>query len=352
MAANGGPCRSFAGPPGPRICPVMQLDARHRRLRAAPPQPDGRGIVLSDRDYLIFEAINRHGPLPSTYLYELTRHLPRTRHYQTFQHRLTKLYNGYCANYRSHFYVAGDAGTVLNPNHTCDAVAYLARPKQQWAAFDAKYQPLIYDLTPLSLAVLADRVITAHPRTDPFLHRLMGACVGASIALSARRTGMVYADQERLFTHPKCPPETKAAPNPLALPIPTGTLVPDDLFALQRDKPRFYAVEIDRRTESINSDTARTAYGRKVQGYLHVLRNGTYRKHWGIPNLTVLTVTTNRLHLRHMIDYCASLGAPDLAAHFLFRSVPCFGANWKVPAIMDFFDEPWTGADGRECRIG
>ena len=65
----------------------MPVDTRSRRLRSAPPPPEGRGIVLSDRDYLMFEAINRHGPLPSTYLYELTRHLPNTRHCQSFHHR-------------------------------------------------------------------------------------------------------------------------------------------------------------------------------------------------------------------------------------------------------------------------
>jgi len=36
--------------------------------------------------------------------------------------------------------------------------------------------------------------------------------------------------------------------------------------------------------KSINSDTAKTAYGRKLHGYLDILENKTYRAHLGIPN--------------------------------------------------------------------
>lgn len=324
----------------------MQLDARHRRLRTAPPQPDGRGIVLSERDYLIFEAINRHGPLPATYLYELTRHLPNTKHYQTFQNRLTKLYNGYCANHRTHRYIANDAGrSVLDPKHTCSPVSYLSRPEQQWAAADAKYQPIIHDLAPQAAVVLAERGVPLRTRSDPFLHRLMSACVGASFELGARRSGLVYADQARLFSHPKCPPETRADPNPLALPVPGGTLIPDNLFGIQRDRPRFFAVEIDRKTESINSEVAKSAYGRKLRGYLHVLRSETYRRRWGIPNLSVLTVTTNQMHLQHMREFYNALDASDLAEYFLFTSVSGFGSNWKVPPLMDLLERTWVSCD-------
>lgn len=93
----------------------------------------------------------------------------------------------------------------------------------------------------------------------------MGATVSASIRLAAEQHGCGYGTKEDIFTHPKCPEPTRDAANPLVLPIWSATagkyLVPEDLFVIQYPgpKPRFFAVEIDRRTECINSDTAKTA---------------------------------------------------------------------------------------------
>ena len=51
----------------------MKTDALNRRLRFAPPNPQVSRLVLTDLDYLVFEAINRHGPLPTHYLFEFVR---------------------------------------------------------------------------------------------------------------------------------------------------------------------------------------------------------------------------------------------------------------------------------------
>jgi hypothetical protein len=312
----------------------MKTDTLGRRLRFAPPQPRGKRIDLNERDLLIFEALHRHGPLPTHYLYEFTRHLGR--HLSSFQHRLTKLTNG------------TESGT-----------AYLSRPQQQFASYNARCQPIIYDLAAPALTVLAERgSLYRCARTDPFLHRFMGACVGASIQLAAKSHGCRYGSKDDILAHPKCPEDTRFAANPLALPVwlPTGSkfLVPDDLFVIQYPgpKPRFFAVEIDRRTESINSDTAKTAYGRKLQGYIEALKNRSYHKHWGIPGLTVLTITTNPIHLQHMLRYFRSLNEPQLAGRFLFKSKSHFGANWEVPPIMhDLFGDLWIAGDGSQVAI-
>lgn len=96
------------------------------------PQPRGKRIDLSERDFAIFEALHRHGPLPTHYLYEFTRHFGR--HLTSFQHRLTKLANG-----------------------TENGTAYLPRPRQQFASYNARCQPIIYDLAAPALAALGGR---------------------------------------------------------------------------------------------------------------------------------------------------------------------------------------------------
>ena len=50
----------------------MQSDALNRRSRFAGRQPTAKRVMLGERDFQCFAALERHGPLPSTYLYEFT----------------------------------------------------------------------------------------------------------------------------------------------------------------------------------------------------------------------------------------------------------------------------------------
>lgn len=301
------------------------LDTLGRRLRFAPPQPKGKFIRITERDISAFAAINRHGPLPIHYLHQYAG-----GSIATLQRKVSRLTHG-----------------------TDYDAPYLYRPEQQWASVDGKFQPNVYALTPRALAVLAERGDRLNNRTDPFLHRLMTATVTASVEIAATRSGYVYADLSRLLTHEKCPEPTRRASNPQAIPTTGKHVVPDAIFGIQKERPSFFAVEIDRRTESINSDVARTTFGRKLCGYLDILESRTYRTHLGIPNLTILTLTTNALHLQSMLNYYRSLNAGRHAPHFLFKSVPGFTANWRVPPIMhDLFNEPWIAADGSRVQIG
>lgn len=310
----------------------MNTDALARRLRFAPPNPIARRIVLTDADYAAFEAINRHGPLPTHYLYEFTKHLRKD--YSHLQNRLTELYNG-----------------------TQEQRPYLVRPPQQFAAFEARYQHLVYDLAPGAKTVLAERGtlgLYSPKRTDPFVHRLMGACVAASIELAASSKGLRYIPREEILTHPKCVGELNVG-SPLAISLPGiihwKALVPDDLFGLEYPGSgfRFFAVEIDRNTESIERRSlGQNAFGRKVASYLQLLRNQSYRGWWGIPNLHILTVTTNLTHARNIIDHIQKQSDPAYAGRFAFAWEPAFGANWRVPrGVLGLLNGPWitAGAD-------
>src|SRR5947207_2522105 len=135
------------------------LDALGRRLRSAPPQPKGEFIRITERDTRSFEAINRHGPLPIHYLHQYAG-----GNLATLKRKVSRLTHG----------------------TTFDA-PYLYRPEQQWASINGKFQPNIYDVTPRGLAVLADQGARLNNRADPFLHRFMGATVGASIEIAAKR---------------------------------------------------------------------------------------------------------------------------------------------------------------------
>ncbi|MGI0133549.1 MAG: hypothetical protein ACREBW_01135, partial [Candidatus Micrarchaeaceae archaeon] len=79
-----------------------------------------------------------------------------------------------------------------------------------------------------------------------------------------------------------------------------------------------------------------------------------YRSRWGIPNLLVLTVTTNVTHMHNILDYLKKLTQHDqkAAERFLFKAKPEFGSNWRVPDVMaDILAEPWLRADGTSFSI-
>ncbi|HTU12426.1 MAG TPA: hypothetical protein VMG08_16160 [Allosphingosinicella sp.] len=287
-------------------------------------------MVLTAADLAAFAAIDRHGPLPTPYLYASTRHLRKD--YTQLQNRLTELYNG-----------------------THEQSPWLVRPSQQFAGFHARYQHLVYDLAPparLALAESGGLGRWSPKRIDPFLHRLMGACVAASIELAAAGRGLRYISREEILGHPKAHRARRAA-NPLAIPldrIGERALVPDDLFGLDYAGAgfRFFAVEIDRNTESIERrQLGQTAFGRKMCRYLRLLRSQAYRDWWGIPNLNILTITTNETHAHNMLAWLAKQGEPILAGRFAFSCVPAFGGNWRVPReLFDLLGQPWRTVSG------
>ncbi|MDB5580987.1 MAG: hypothetical protein JWR80_6163 [Bradyrhizobium sp.] len=309
----------------------MAIDALNRRLRTAAPCRQVNRLTLSEADYHLFRAIERHGPLPSHYLYEFTRHARRDRSH--LQNRLTEFYNG-------------DACGPL-----------LVRPPRQFAGFEARYQHLVYDLAPRAKALLAEHgMLAPFPprRTDPFLHQLMQACVASSMELSAPAKGLRYISRAEILSHARCPQSTKSATNPMAIPVASiaqKALIPDDLFGLEYPGVgfRFFALEIDRNTESIERrNMKQNTFGAKIAGYLDVLRNQTYRTHWGLPNLHILTVTTNATHARNILAYIEKQSDPQYADRFAFVCEPSFGANWRVPkaVLSQLLDEPWITTTG------
>lgn len=298
----------------------MQTDTCGRRLRFERSPKDG-AFALKDRDLAIFEVLHQHGPLPSNYLFEYTRAFGSELH---LKHRLTKLYHG-----------------------LTDGTFFLERPPQQYQSFLARAQPSIYELASVAKVILAESGrISPYlgNRTDPFIHRFMAACVSASIELASRRVGMRYIHRHEIFSHAKCPEATRRSSNPLSIPANGKRIIPDGLFGIDYGgKYRFFAVEVDRNTESIERRSLeQSAFAKKLRAYAEIVDRGTFKAVWGIPNLLILTVTTNATHMGNMLSYVAS-NSISHQEKFLFKAKPGFGVNWTVPDVMDdLLTAPWT----------
>jgi len=299
---------------------TMQKDAINRRKRFAGRQPLNTVVIPNERDVRIMEVLQRHGPLPSTYLHAFVG-----GYENTFKDRLTKLYN--------------------EPN-TPHGGSYLDRPWQQSQSFNARYQPLMYEITThgrMLLETHGKRDQYAPPPSGQYVHRFMTSTLTASIELACQKHGLRYISPEEILSHPKCVNRTLQLPVPLL----GMTLIPDQLFGIEYNgKFRFFALEADRNHETINSERlAKNSYGRKIHAYREVFATSLYRSHWGLPNLMMLTVTTNNHHMRSMMEYVKT-HAGDTSP-FLFKVKEEFGRHWKVPPLMfDLLETPWLRTDG------
>lgn len=294
----------------------MNTDALSRRLRFAKPNPLVSRILLQEADFLMFDAIERHGPLPMPYLYEFAKE--KRKSYINTQKRLTELYNG-------------DGGG-----------AYLTRPSRQFDAYEARYQHLVYDLSERgkdALAAYRRRPLKfPKPRSNSFVHDLMAACVTASIELAARERGLRFISREEILYG--APPTDDDL-----LAIVTGGRKhkPDDLFGLEGEDEkgkwwRYGWLEADLSNERIRStDKSQTVFGAKLSAIADFIKHERYGKKWGIKHLQAFIATTSPGRKDNLMEFVEAEAGP-LAKKFLFAVEPCFGAryaqvdqHWRVP---------------------
>lgn len=125
---------------------------------------------------------------------------------------------------------------------------------------------------------------------------------------------------------------------------------PDRVFGLRFEgKPvnrerAFFFLEADRGTMPVvRKGLAQTSFARKLLGYQETWRRGLHKRHLGIPNFRVLTVTTNPKRVGHLAAACRSLsdGGSRL---FLFADQQRLGAG-------EILTREWKNGRGELVRL-
>lgn len=300
-------------------------DALKRRKRDAPPQSKGIRLNPTPRDILICHKIFQHGPLSSTMLYELTRHLARDP--QRCDKRLTDLYN---------------------ESDTPHGGTYLARPAKQWESMDARYQDAIYTLTPRAEQLLSELGLLAafeRPHThsqQQFRHSAMSAHITASIELAcAQDRTLRFISEQEIMAH--SPNKTRAIPCTVRHPsdrseIYKGVVIPDAIFGIEfvGKGKRYYFLEADRGTETIwplgKHPLKDVSYLRKVLQYREVIGNGVYKDFFGITGgVVVLNVVTILSRLKEISSVIGEVSNGTGSTYMLFNCMEQFGHFFKVP---------------------
>jgi hypothetical protein len=309
----------------------MKTDTLGRRKRTESIPSEGM-LRMTDGASGVLRALRRHPVLPTPLLYPFWRG-DKKGDYTHFQKEMAKLF---CADRVLGSDLRGklvDKPPALNPD------------------FGPQYEPNWYELTPAGRALSEGPVVLPTPRDHEF-HRAMGSSIDASFEITAPQHGLEYLHLEDILIHPKCPPATRAATNPLLIQTTLGKLEPDGLFALRHPglegKPvhRFYAREDDRSTESFHrSQGGQNSLQDKIDKYLAVFANRTYWHHFGIINMDVLFCVTQPGRIQTCLDYLRDKPFGD---RFLFKVFPSFGVRrWRAPrAPVEDVYTPWTTVTG------
>jgi hypothetical protein len=300
----------------------------------------GKRIEVSARDIELFKLLDRYRYLRSTFLHAF---LGGSRN--RFIERLGDLYHE----------------------------GFLDRPVQQWQFANCRSMPVIYGLDRKGALVLRERGQEADNSSLPgkgyggaprwFSHQLMIADILASIELGVRENASLRFIGWRGILN-RAPEATRSRAIPLAMPVSAhaaraGTvLIPDGLFGLEYDAAgaktyRFFALEADRATMPVTrSDSRQTSYLKKLLAYRDIMARKAFHSQFGVPNLLVLTVTSNERHMRSIMAQLTGVTDGKGNTVFLFKTLSTLGdfqvAALPTPALLT---DPWERVGHPAFRI-
>lgn len=228
---------------------------------------------------------------------------------------------------------------------------YIRRPEQQRQYYNANYRSLIYELDSNGERALQqhgyfdeDEAIAwlRRERKDgrvDFAHAVMICEALASIEFGIKeKPGLRFIPWREI--HKRMPEATRNSKLSHCLPVSishtiggkehrsTKALMPDAVFGIEivGVGARFFALECDRDHEPlVRSNLEQTSYLRKILQYQAVMKEKTYRSHWGLPNLLALNLTTTSFHMTKIKELVAELIEGKGASYQLFKTMPSLG---------------------------
>lgn len=223
--------------------------------------------------------------------------------------------------------------------------SFLRRPEAQYGSPSANYRFQCY----------------AKPETvlRNFWHDLGAAMVMASIEIGARaEPALELITFDDILHSRRLPAETRADPNPAAIPVPftfpsgkrqTITIRPDwPPFGIGRSGKFYFCcgIEFDNETEPLRPrNLARSSIVRKFREYLAIDEQRVYRTRYGLPHFHYAFVTTSRGRMQAMMDILRQETGGRGHPRFLFKFFPAYNSYEKPPAPSgSMLTEPWARA--------
>ena len=209
----------------------MQTLVQKRRSRSVR-TPIGKRVRPTERDIVWFHKIQEHGPLPTSYLWEFTKHL--TPALGVVKNRLSVLFH---------------------EDKTEHGGPYLDRPGQDYSNVTL-FQEDVYDITKAAEIALeaAGFPVPTKKRENHknYQHEFMASCTAASSEIAVREdTNLEWISQGAVLKNSTT--QSLKVPCSISRSGSTSTrgLIPDGLFGIKYvgSKFRVFAIEDDRSNE-------------------------------------------------------------------------------------------------------
>jgi hypothetical protein len=257
--------------------------------------------------------IERHGPQSSVHLHALTSDTHRCK------------------------------DTSLRQVQKLRAGGFVTLPRQQRFTEHADFNPYTYDLTKKAHTHLFDLGMaesTVRP-TGHWGHGAAVANVTSAIDIAAAREGVRFIPAHEILSIRKAP---------LAVPINTRKLIPDQLFALDYDGSyRAFMLEVDRGTEPKTSSVARKSYASSIALYRQMIEQNIHRAHYGLKATTlVLWVFSRRSNEQRFLDMVGQIGGP---AKDLICTQVMPGDRADRAAVGPYFERNWSRYQSRPVLL-
>jgi hypothetical protein len=224
------------------------------------------------------------------------------------------------------------------------------RPEQYKATANYRYSPRVYALDERGKDALRGVEIIPSEKIDlknPW-HQLMLSDVIISLAIECKERGLRFRFQKDIIGN-----EQLSFISNISYEFPKGPkhsnrrLEPDYLFAIE---DMYIALEIDRSTETLMAaGFENKSHLRSVLQYRNVFATKEYEKF--VPNMVLLTVTTNTEHARNIRQLIIDLGFKS--SRMMVVGVPILGASETYPAEpVKLLDAPLLRAGYPDFNIG
>lgn len=234
--------------------------------------------------------------------------------------------------------------------------AHCIRVPRGYQHNNAHYRPRPLEVTDLGRRHLehAARLRPRERMNDHFNHAYLRSVIWHSFMKAPKEIpGLVLHTERDILAHPNTPLETRADPNPSWFESRGHVVRPDaPLFGFEYQGAfmAFHGFEADRATER---QTAKDGFERKtikemLLRYAEYLESGTYRRKYGLQQITVLIITIGELRMQNMLDILrAEVKDEKIQRRFAFKSVPNFLADEPLPPPTAYMvTEPWHRTDG------
>jgi hypothetical protein len=154
----------------------------------------------------------------------------------------------------------------------------------------------------------------------------------ALLALAARKHAVAITTRQEVFG--------TEAPR---LTTSHGEFRPDEFITLG---DCHFVVEYDNSTENITdrANMRHASVEKKLKQCSEILKNGEYKKQWGLKNVFILFVFRSQRRAQHSLDELSN-GGKRKSQSMCFIALPDLGSRRKAPPISDtLLDEPWMRA--------